>query len=152
MFQALLRVYQTSTFIPKPRSEVFAFFCDAKNLERITPPTLQFHILEQTTKNITQGTEFEYQLKIHGVPVRWRSKIIDWKPEEKFTDIQIKGPYKKWHHTHTFEEVESGTLMTDTVLYQLRGGRLIDLLAGWWVKKDVAKIFSYREQVIQNYF
>ncbi|MCB1197853.1 MAG: SRPBCC family protein [Deltaproteobacteria bacterium] len=132
--------------------KVFAFFCDAHNLEKITPESLRFRIIEQTTSTIEEGTEFEYALNIHGMPVRWRSRIVDWKPNEQFVDIQLKGPYKRWHHTHTFEKVENGTRVTDVVRYQLRGGKIADFLVGWWVKRDVAKIFAYREQYIASFF
>lgn len=150
MLSAPERVIEVTQFVSKPRSEVFAFFSDAKNLERITPSNLSFKILKQSTPNIQEGTVFDYQLRIHGVPIKWQSQIIDWKPDQAFVDIQLKGPYAQWHHTHTFKDVNGGTQVKDRVRYQLRGGAIGDALIGWWVKKDVSRIFAYRQKVIEE--
>jgi len=152
MFRAPEKVFEASQYVPKPRDEVFAFFSDAKNLERITPPTLGFTIVKQSTFEIQEGTEFDYALKIHGVPMKWRSRIIDWKPNEQFVDIQLSGPYAQWHHTHTFKDVEGGTQMSDIVRFRLRGGAIGHALVGWWVQKDVARIFAHRKKVIHELF
>jgi hypothetical protein len=96
------RVYRKSVWVPASVEKVFAFFSDAQNLERMTPPWLRFKILSQSTPQIQLGTEFEYSLRIKGVPVRWRSRIDELAPNQSFVDIQLKGPYSKWHHTHTF--------------------------------------------------
>ncbi len=140
-------IYRTEQYLPAPRKNVFPFFSEAKNLEELTPPLLQFKVLKMSTAEIESGTLIDYRLKIHGVPVSWRTEILDWQPVSKFTDTQLKGPYSKWHHTHEFFDMGSGTLMTDLVRYKLPLG-----LAGWavggaFVAKDVKQIFAYRKKV-----
>lgn len=140
-------IYYAEQFLPAPRKDVFPFFSEAKNLEELTPPLLQFKVLKMSTAQIESGTLIDYRLKIHGVPINWRTEIIDWQPISKFTDTQLKGPYAKWHHTHEFFDMGSGTLMTDLVRYKLPLG-----LAGWavggaFVTKDVKQIFAYRKKV-----
>lgn len=140
-------VYYAEQYLPAPRKSVFPFFSEAKNLEELTPPLLQFKVLKMSTAEIESGTLIDYRLKIHGVPVNWRTEILDWKPISKFTDHQLKGPYSKWHHTHEFFDMGSGTLMTDLVRYKLPLG-----IAGWavggaFVAKDVKQIFAYRKKV-----
>jgi len=86
------------------------------------------------------------------VPIQWRTLIAEWNPKNSFVDTQLKGPYKLWHHTHTFIEKDGGVLMTDTVRYEVPFGTLGDLIAGNYVKKDVTKIFNYRKEVISKTF
>lgn len=146
------RVYRKSDWVPAPIEKVFAFFSDAQNLERMTPPWLRFKILSQSTPQIQLGTEFEYSLRIKGVPVRWRSRIDEWAPNQSFVDIQLKGPYAKWHHTHTFRTENGGTRMEDIVLYRLPFGLMGDALMGWYVSRDVKEIFEYRAKIMDQIF
>ena len=146
------QVFQQTIFVKAPIEKVFEFFSDAKNLEFITPPLLQFKILDQNTPTIQKGTIFTYKLKIHGVPIKWKTLIEEWEPHSYFVDSQMKGPYKKWHHTHRFQATHDGTLVEDTVLYRLHFGYLGQLLTGRWVRRDIEKIFSFREKMIASIF
>lgn len=125
-------------------AELFTFFAEAKNLEKITPEFLNFKIESMSTPEIQLGTKIIYQLKVHGVPVKWKTQIQEWTPPVQFVDNQESGPYRKWHHTHTFEKLGEGTLMSDVVRYQLPLKTLGQLAAGWFVRGDVEKIFAYR--------
>jgi uncharacterized protein (TIGR01777 family) len=131
-------------WISETPENVYRFFGDEKNLEILTPPWLHFKVLGKSTPELHRGTEINYQLKLHGIPIRWTSVIEKWVPPLLFTDTQKKGPYKKWHHTHEFRKVQNGTLMTDTVLYSLPLGKLGEIFGGNYVNKDVKKIFEYR--------
>ncbi|MCB0379072.1 MAG: SRPBCC family protein, partial [Bdellovibrionales bacterium] len=133
--------------------ELFPFFSEAKNLEKITPPLLQFRVLDSSTESIEQGSEINYKLKINGIPLRWKTKITEWKPPYAFVDNQEKGPYTKWNHLHKFEELGGGTLMTDRVRLIIPMGFLGLASASWKVFSDVNQIFSYRRQYIfEHYF
>lgn len=145
-------LFRSVQWIDSPRANVFPFFADASNLDRITPPWLGFKTLHSTTKSIQEGTQFLYALKIHGIPVRWRSEIQNWKPPLQFRDIQLKGPYSEWRHDHIFSEARGGTLMEDQVLYRLPLHAIARLVAGAWVRSDVTKIFAYRTRIIFNKF
>src|SRR5689334_1733968 len=97
-------------FVARPREEVFAFFSDARNLERLTPPWLNFSI-DEIPDELAEGALIRYSLRLHGMPIHWVTRIEEWTPGEKFVDLQIAGPYALWHHTHEFEDVEGGTLV-----------------------------------------
>ncbi len=142
----------TEIWLPKKINEVFPFFSDEKNLEKLTPEYLNFHVLSKSTEVIREGTLIDYKLSLHGIPLKWRTLIENWEPGRKFVDRQIKGPYKLWHHTHEFEEMAGGTLIRDRVLYQLPLGRLGELFSGPFVRSDVAKIFNYRKKIITHLF
>ena len=130
--------------------DVFPFFADATNLEAITPPLLAFQVTTPRPIAMHAGTLIEYRLKVHRVPIRWRTLIEEWRPSELFVDTQIKCPYKLWHHTHTFEPLPGGrTLMGDVVRYSIGYGPLGDLARALFVGRDVASIFDYRAEVIE---
>lgn len=141
-------VYVSYQYFSKPLEEVFTFFSQAENLERITPEFLNFKIETPTPIKIEEGTLIEYSLKLHGVPFSWQTKIEKWNPPYEFVDQQIKGPYALWHHTHTFEKLNGGTLMKDEVRFKLPMGFLGWLGGRWLVKKEVERIFTYRKDVM----
>ena len=142
-------IFETELWLPHPRNEVFAFFGDAHNLERITPPWVKFAVLTPAPIVMRPGILIDYRIRIHGVPVRWRTEISAWQPPFQFVDEQRRGPYRLWHHTHTFEEREGGTLCRDRVRYWPRGGALMNWL---FVRKDVERIFEYRRQRLMETF
>ncbi len=129
--------------------EVFPFFADAHNLEAITPPLLRFTVITPRPIPMQAGTLIEYRLRVHGLPVRWQTLIQEWTPGERFVDVQLRGPYALWHHTHEFEKAGEGrTRMTDTVRYAIGFGSAGELARRLIVARDVAAIFEYRAQVI----
>ena len=129
--------------------EVFPFFADAHNLEAITPPLLRFRVITPAPIDMHEGTLIEYRLRIHGAPVRWRTRIMEWQPPDRFVDTQISGPYELWHHTHAFEARPDGrTLMTDTVRYAIAFGPLGRIAHRLFVRRDVERIFEHRAAVI----
>lgn len=147
-----VREFTSVQFVGRPVEEVFPFFSAASNLETITPPFLNFRIVGVSTPEIQEGTLIEYKLRIHGIPVTWQTRIEEWRPNQRFVDVQLRGPYKKWHHTHEFESIRGGTLMRDRVRYELPGGVIGRLVGGAFVEKDVRSIFRYRQEKISELF
>ena len=138
-------VLERTQLIPRSRSETFAFFSDAFNLERITPPFLRFSILTPPPIQMKTGAEIEYRLKLFGAPIYWRTRIEDWIPEEFFADTQIIGPYALWHHTHIFEEQgPEQTLMRDRVQYRIPFSVAGNIAHVLFVKRLLKQIFDYR--------
>ena len=137
--------FDAELWLPEKRNAVFSFFADARNLEAITPPWLNFAITTPEPIEIHKGSLIDYQLRIHGFPVRWQTEISGWNPPFGFVDKQLRGPYRQWIHTHTFEEKDGGTLCRDQVRYVVLGGRFIDWLI---VRRDVARIFAYRREAL----
>jgi uncharacterized protein len=145
-------VFTTKQWVSADINQVFDFFADEKNLERITPSLLNFKVEKKSTVDIERGTLIDYTLKIHGIPVHWRTRIEEWVPGQRFTDNQINGPYTKWFHTHYFEKLRGGVLMRDRVLFRLPMGLLGRMGGLWLVRRDVGQIFAYRRKVIREIF
>jgi ligand-binding SRPBCC domain-containing protein len=139
----------TTAWLPHSVEEVFAFFGDAHNLDLLTPPWLHFEILTPGAIAMHPGTEIDYRITLRGLPMRWRTRISTWEPTHRFVDEQIRGPYLEWVHTHTFEAVDGGTLMKDTVRYRVPGGALVNRL---FVERDVSRIFRYRLEALRRHF
>lgn len=136
-------------WLPRPREEVFAFFSDAFRLEDLTPAFLNFHVLTPRPIEIKAGTLIDYRLRLHGIPVRWRSRISVWEPPHRFVDDQVRGPYRRWHHEHSFEPADGGTLCRDVVDYAVLGGALVDAL---FVRRSLREIFGYRQAKLRELF
>ncbi len=135
--------------IELPIAAVFDFYGDARNLERITPPWLGFKVTTPGPIEMGVGTLIEYRLRLHGVPVRWRTRIEAWEPPRRFVDVQVKGPYSLWEHTHEFEEEgPETTIIRDRVRYAIPFGPLGELAERALVRRDLREIFDYRRDAV----
>jgi len=132
-------------WIPKPLEDAFAFFSRPENLEEITPPFLNFHIV-RTDKELHTGSLIEYRLRVRGIPMRWTSEITVWEPPNRFVDTQLRGPYALWRHQHTFVAENGGTRIGDDVEYALPFGVVGQIAHALMVRRDVEGIFEFRRQ------
>jgi ligand-binding SRPBCC domain-containing protein len=139
-------------WVPKALGEVFAFFADAHNLEQITPPFLRFSVRSMTTLAVRQGTEITYRLRLHRLPIPWTSRIEVWEPPYRFTDVQVRGPFRLWRHQHDFAPENNGTSIRDTVHYRPPCAWLQRTPLLWWVDNDLRRIFTCRQQIIECLF
>jgi ligand-binding SRPBCC domain-containing protein len=135
--------------LTRPPEASFPFFGDALNLEAITPPWLGFRVTTPEPIEMAPGTLIEYRLKLHGMPIRWRTTIAVWDPPRRFVDVQLSGPYRIWHHTHDFSPTPGGgTLMRDTVRYALPLGPLGEIAHRLLVRRDLERIFDFRQSAV----
>ena len=133
-----------------PPGQAFDFYGDALNLEPLTPPWLHFEVTTPMPIEMGAGTLLDYRLRLHGAPIRWRTEIQTWEPPTGFVDTQVRGPYRLWEHTHTFEPLGDGgaTLIRDRVRYALPFGPLGALAHTLFVRRDLQRIFDYRQQAV----
>jgi ligand-binding SRPBCC domain-containing protein len=136
------------TVVPASLEETFAFFADATNLERLTPPWLRFAVLTPMPLVMREGLQIDYRIRLYGLPIPWRSRIDAWEPGIRFVDRQLVGPYHWWSHEHRFDELPAGTRVIDRVEYVPRA----QWVSGRLVSRDLERIFSYRQQALQKIF
>lgn len=139
-----------STRLPGPPESQLPFFADAANISRITPPELGFRILTAMPITMRKGTVIDYRIELWGIPLRWRTRIASWDPPHSFSDEQLRGPFKLWHHTHGFtSDGRGGTIMTDFIKFALPWEPL-SLVAFPLVGRQLHHIFSYRDQALRT--
>lgn len=149
-----MKVYELhrEQVVRRPIGDVFPFFADAGNLDALTPPWLAFEILTPQPVEMRPGCVLDYRLRWHGWPLRWRTLIEVWEPPARFVDVQLRGPYRLWHHTHAFTPVAGGTRLTDHVRYALPLGPLGRLAHRLAVRRDIETIFDFRGERIGALF
>ena len=145
-------------WLPQSPEEVFSFFADPGNLERLTPPSLRFRILTPSPIEMAVGTLIDYRIRLRGIPMRWQSEITAWEPPYRFVDEQRRGPYRLWVHEHVFlpqrgpqrgAAQDGGTLAKDIVQYAAIGGTVVQRL---FVASELERIFEYRNAALNDYF
>lgn len=141
-----------SQIVDEPLESVFSFFAKPENLAEMTPPWLDFKILTPSPILMEKGAIIDYQIGLGPLPTRWRTLISNFEPSRSFVDEQLNGPYSFWHHTHRFESVAKGTLLTDEVRYLLPLGFLGDLAHSIMIKRQLKKIFTHRHAVMCEKF
>ncbi len=139
----------TEQWVGRPLEQVFAFFADAHNLQRITPPWLGFSILTPPPIRMEPGALIEYRIRLWGIPLRWRTEISAWEPGVRFVDRQLRGPYTLWVHEHRFEARDGGTWCFDRVEYAHQGGRIGERVV---VRPQLRRIFAFRRAAIEEVF
>ncbi len=146
------RVFERETVLDQPLDAVFAFFSQAENLERLTPNSLKFEIITPLPIEMKVGTLIDYRIRLSGIPMRWRTRIAIWEPPHRFVDDQLRGPYLRWWHQHTFTAEGSKTRMRDRVEYRVPGGPFEPLIHKLFVRPQIEAIFDYREKTIRKLF
>ena len=142
-----IHLLEREQYLPRPVDEVFAFYADARNLERLTPPLLGFTVVGDEAIEMRPGALIQYRLRLHGLGIDWLTRIEEWEPGARFVDAQLAGPFRLWHHTHSFEARDGGTLIGDVVRYALPLWPLGEL-AMPLVRRDLEQIFDFRRAAV----
>lgn len=145
-----LHVLAREIIVDRPVEEVFDFFGSAANLGLLTPPSMGFAFREDPPQKLAAGAVIRYRVRLAGIPIDWDTRIIEWDPPHRFADVQEKGPYSHWHHTHTFDAIdEKRTVMRDRVVYAVPMGPLGEVARTLFVDAQLGSIFDYRQEAFQ---
>ncbi len=148
-----VHILERSQRVGVSATRAFDFYADALNLEPMTPPWLHFRLLTPHPITIEAGTLLTYRLRLHGVPIRWQTRIETWEPPFRFFDTMVEGPYSLWEHTHAFEpDGEEACAMYDRVRYAIPYGSLGELAQRLFVRRDLERIFDFRRDAFAIQF
>lgn len=134
--------------------DVWNFFSNPKNLQRITPQSMGFkHVYEPEAEKVYPGMLLVYKVSpLLGIPLTWVTEITAVETQRRFVDNQRIGPFGMWHHIHEFEATSEGTLARDILYYKMPFGFLGELVHGITVKKQTREMFEYRKQALKKIF
>lgn len=152
VLQVMKHLFEQEQLVRRTKREVFAFFADPVNLERITPESLHFEICSPQPIAMDAGATIDYQLSFFGLKFRWRTLIESFDPESGFVDVQTKGPYRTWRHSHAFSDAAGGTLVRDRVEYEVPFGPLGEIARRLFVAQQIRRIFDFRRAAIEKAF
>lgn len=139
--------------LPISIEEAWEFFSSPKNLKEITPDYMDFQITNDIPEKMRSGTIITYTVKpMFGIPISWVTEITHVDEPGYFVDEQRFGPYRMWHHEHTFKEIEDGVEMEDIVNYVLPFGIFGNIAHTLFVKKQLNDIFDYRYKKLEKLF
>ena len=144
--------YKTIQVINKPINEVFSFFENPENLEKITPTNLGFKIKTPRPLVMREGATFEYTISLGLIKFPWKTVITIYDPPNVFQDVQAFGPYKKWEHTHEFIEVWNKTKIIDTVVYDLFPSLFRSIINNLYIKNKIEQIFNHRKEALYKIY
>lgn len=150
----MIYIFENKQFIKSDMDTVWNYFNNPKHINSLTPSEMHFRTLTEDLPNkIHVDLIISYWVSpLLYIPLKWKTKIISVEKNKSFIDIQIKGPYKKWHHLHTFQKVEDGILMKDIITYELPFGKLGDFVHRILVKKKIEQLFKFRSKQIKKHF
>ena len=139
--------------LPITKKQAWEFLSDPKNLKEITPDHMGFQIISGADRAMYQGQIIQYIVKpFPSISTKWVTEITHVKEGEYFVDEQRFGPYSLWHHKHFIKEIEGGVEMEDLIDYKVPFGILGQMIQPLLVKKQLQKIFRYRETVLEERF
>jgi ligand-binding SRPBCC domain-containing protein len=146
-----VHLLERSQRVDIPVERAFDLYADTRNLEPMTPPWLHFRLTGEVPVTMGAGALLHYALRLHGVPIRWTTRIETWSPPAGFVDTQLEGPYSMWEHTHVFEDDgEGATLIHDRVRYAIPLGPLGAIAHRLFVRRDLRRIFDYRAAALSR--
>ena len=150
----MLHKIEAKQFIRSDLETVWNFISSPKNLSKITPAHMGFHILDDSDISVMYpGQIIEYHVSpVAGIKMNWVTEITHVKEKEFFVDEQRFGPYAFWHHKHFIKEVQGGVEMLDTVHYKAPFGIIGKMVNSLFIKKQLKVIFAYRYQKMEELF
>ena len=165
---------QAEHWVPVPLPRVFAFFADPHNLSRMMPPSQGAKIIKLNLvpprlpqgaplrgieRMAGSGTEITFKFRVVPyVPIheRWTALITEFVYLDRFSDTQKLGPFKSWHHTHTFESRivngMEGTTVGDEVEYEVGFGVVGTMLERLIFQRVMRAVFEHRKKALDTVF
>ena len=166
--------FRSEQWLPYPIELVFAFFANPENLPHLMPPWQKARIEEAAFapppprplatdpalrfKSIAAGAGTRMTLSFRPFPyapirIPWEAEISEFAWNDHFCDIQLRGPFTSWKHSHRLRPetradnsggLIHGTMLRDEVGYTMHFGRLGEIAQRLFISRQIQSIFNYR--------
>lgn len=152
--------FETSQFVAVDVERAFRFFADPQNLPQISPPRsgarlVRLDLVSPAEHPGLAGAGSEIEISVRLFPPlpfrgRWLARIVDFEYGSYFRDRQVRGPFQRWDHTHAFEASGSGTLISDTVEYEVGRGKIGGIANAMFIRRALQEMFDYRQRAAER--
>ncbi|HEX5707868.1 MAG TPA: SRPBCC family protein [Pyrinomonadaceae bacterium] len=141
-------IFQKESLIRAAPERVFAFHELPDALARLTPPWESARVLE-AAPSLRVGARAVVETRVLGIfKSLWVAEHTAYDPPRMFEDVQRRGPFRAWRHTHLFRPTDDGaTILRDEVEYEPPLGPVGRALAPLLVERRLERLFAYRHEV-----
>lgn len=145
-----MSTFTHSSVFPASPSDLFNYHARPGAFERLNPPWQPVEVIS-AEGGIKDGARVTIRVPILGpLGFKWSLAHQNYIDGKQFQDIQVRGPFSYWKHTHTIDSHSNGSELADQIDYAFPGdpiGTLVDTLH---FKGELKKLFSYRHAVTRN--
>ncbi len=141
--------FESSVRVAAPPREVFPALADPFRLDGLTPDWIRFRVSSRPPLDLGPGARVDYRLSWRGLPMRWQSRIRDWRPPHALAYEQARGPFRHFVHRQEYRPIEGGTWVIDRLDYAVFGGALVARLL---VAPDLRRLFAARAALLIRVF
>jgi len=138
--------YERRCELPVVAAEAFAWHAQPGALERLLPPWQHIAVLGRTG-GIEDGDRVVLRLGIGPFAYRYVAEHRNYEECVAFEDVQVKGPFASWTHTHRFEQtVRNHSVLVDKITYVLPAGRIGERFGQRFVERELDRMFAFRHR------
>ena len=142
--------FAKSSPMPASAERLWAFHVSPGALERLTPPWERVRI-EDPGRGVAEGSRVVLRVGRFPFRLRWVAEHREVHPGREFTDVQIRGPFRRWEHVHRFvPDGDGASILEDRIRYELPGGRLGLWLGGPHVRRKLDRMFAWRHEATRR--
>lgn len=133
-------VYTRRTSVPYPARALYAWHTRPGALERLAPPWQGLEV--ESSVGSFEDREVVLRMRQAGVVFRWVARHRDVIEGRQFVDEQVRGPFRRWVHTHRFHEDGDGAVLEDEVDWEAPLGGV----GAWFgdVEATLDRVFRFR--------
>lgn len=125
---------------------LYDFLIHPANAVLVTPAHLKPRLIEGPER-LEVGSRIAVQIRRFGIPQTMYAEVKRLEPGRLLQDDQVKGPFRRWSHTHALEPLGPGrTRMIDRIEFEKPAPPLGWLVSESFILNDLQQMFRYREQ------
>lgn len=141
--------FTAASLFPCSARELYDWHSRSGALERLIPPWENTRVLSRTG-GLDPGGRVVLEMHAGPVPYQWQAHHIENIPGEMFRDIQERGPFARWTHTHRFTDTPDGARLEDHIEYALPGQQLLPGFSATLVDRTLERVFRYRHATLAD--